>query len=194
MMTHWAKKRIFRISRISKPTALGVGAVFGVFGGILAPPAAHAGVWVQTSALAWTATSDEPAGPSNSSSQFLSSSTVGYSFLQGFVIGAQVLTNHSTATGDFLWSVGPKGGLLIKGFEVTAAFLPTATDTGALYTRKGSGFAINVGYSAAVYGPLRLGLYGIYWSTSYNQVNGATLTTNEHESHLSPLVSLGVDF
>src|SRR5947207_1314150 len=103
-------------------------------------PAAQAGVWIQT-AFTVTQFTDDSSGSDTSDVRLLNSTSAGYSFLQGFVIAGQALWTRSSMTGNHTFAWGPKAGLLIKGFEASAAYLPLATDSIGGSSRTGGGFA-----------------------------------------------------
>lgn len=155
-------------------------------------PECRAGVWLQTSVNA-TMTAGSQAGSDSSDIRMLTSSTAGYSFIQGFMVGAQFLTTKPSQTGGSTYSVGPKAGVLLRGFELSAAYLPIARDRDGSSLRSGGGFAINLGYSFRALGPVRIGLQGLYWLTTFNDVDGGAPAVKPRVSELAPLFSLGLD-
>ncbi len=159
---------------------------------------ASASIWIQ-GAFSTIRTSDDAQGvPAKSDFRFLDTATFGYSALQGFLLGIQYLGSASTGSSERSWAWGPKGGLLLKGFELTAAYLPSGRDISGGVARRGGGYAINLGYSFPVWGVLEVGLYGVYWSMTYvsAEVGGETVTLDEkqHRSTLAPLLSVAFQF
>ncbi len=92
------------------------------------------------------------------------------------------------------YSWGVKGGLLLRGFELSAAFLPFGGGTDTQGERSGSGFTINLGYSWNAFGPVRLGLYGTYWSLKFGERNDSILSPKESFTLWAPQVALGLEF
>ena len=156
---------------------------------------AHAGVWLQSS-LAFLR-SEEQTGKSSASitNQILTSSSIGYTFRQGFFLGTQGLTSRNSHSGEFLWAIGPKGGFLLSGFELTSAYLPFARDTLGAVRRSGGGFAVNLGYSwSLIKGVVLLGIHGTYWLTNLTEENDTALSDKIQIRHLSPQLALGFHF
>ena len=154
---------------------------------------ARAGLWIQTGITTSQFTDDQQTlGAADL--RILSSSTVGWTFPQGFIVGAQLLYSRDTLNVASTWGLGPKGGILIHGFELTAAYLPSVNDALGATTRSGGGYAINLGYHFHIKGPLRVGLIGTYWSTTYTQLNNQTLIVKQNSSQLSPQLSIALDF
>src|SRR5262245_45814491 len=122
---------------MTKPAAL-LPIIFSLL--LLKPLPAFAGVWLQTGFSVIDAREDSGGTSATTSGlQYFSSATGGYLFPQGFILGAQALAARSDSTGNNDWGIGPKGGLWLKGFELTAAYLPIVRETlSGGSTRKGA--------------------------------------------------------
>jgi hypothetical protein len=154
---------------------------------------AEAGVWIQTAANI-ARTTEGTNGSEVADTRFITSTTAGYAFLQGFVVGGQYLMARSSQSGYRTTAWGPKGGLLLKGFELTAAFLPSARDyPDGIALRTGGGFALNFGYTAKIAGPLRVGLQATYWSMTFSERDGQELAIREKQTHLAPQLAIGLE-
>ncbi|MGK5087758.1 hypothetical protein WDW86_09385 [Bdellovibrionota bacterium FG-2] len=159
---------------------------------------AKASIWIE-GAFTALRTSDDAQGVAKSDFRFLNTATFGYSALQGFLLGIQYLGSASTGNHERSWAWGPKGGLLIKGFELTAAYLPSGRDFSGNVARTGGGYAINLGYTYPIWGVFEVGLYGVYWSMTYvsAQVDGEAsvdLSEKQHRSTLAPMLSVAFQF
>jgi len=157
--------------------------------------AARAGVWLQPS-VAWLQfrRDDGADDVGVDSTRILSSGSVGYAFVQGFFLGAQGFLARDSQTGNYTWAVGPGGGLLLKGFELTAAYLPIARDLSAAGFATGGGFAVNLGYLWRLFGPVRLGFRGTYASITLSEREGVELPNRPQVTYFAPQLSLGLDF
>ncbi len=151
---------------------------------------AHAGVWLQ-SGITLSSMDDLPAASAETiDMRWVSSLTLGYRFFQGFVLGAHVLYSKSTLTQDYTWAVGPKGGLLIGGFEATGTYLPLSNaQRGALGVLNGGGFALNLGYHFQVFTGFRMGLEVLYWYGLYDQ----PVVGKYKSTQLAPMLSFALD-
>lgn len=143
---------------------------------------ASAGVWVQTGNMI------------SGSVNWADSSTVGYAFPQGFLLGFNLLNLHNTVSGSqSVNAYGFKGGFLMKGFELTGSYLPSAHDHTNGTSQSGSGFAVNVGYTWFFNKNFGLGVYGVYWANTYDLPAGALGPANTfHET--TPLLSATLRF
>lgn len=151
---------------------------------------AHAGVWFQTS-LSLTSTQDVPnATTDNTDLRFISTTTVGYKFFQGFLLGAQFLYSRSTLSQDNAWAVGPKGGLLIGGFEATGTYIPLSkAQRGAAGVLSGGGFSLNLGYHFQIFQGFRMGLQILYWYGLFDQPSPDKYKSTQ----IAPMVSFALD-
>lgn len=158
---------------------------------VLAPgyPSAQAGVWIHSGITLTRAREGGQVGL-----RYLTSNTIGYAFWQGFVVGAQGLTRRSSPEDQMSFAIGPKGGLLLSGFELTAAYLPYAKETLPGRTRTGGGFALNAGYTFPLFRPVRLGLNLTLWSMTFRKENGEPLRDRPQVSYLSPQLAIGFEF
>jgi hypothetical protein len=154
---------------------------------------ARAGVWLQT---AFTARqrADNFQGVLQNEVRWFSAATVGFAFRQGFLLGMEALGSRGSLTGDHSLAWGPVGGFLLKGFELTAGYLPVAKDRRLGNTREGGGFAINAGYLAHVVGPLRIGFQVTYLSILYDTLDGQVIAPKQRSSFLSPQLSFALGF
>ena len=158
----------------------------------VAPRSSSAGLWVQTgvSALEFAHTDNTISSTDN---RLLISPTLGWAFLQGFMIGVQGFEafNHSNTKS---YGLGPKGGVLMQGFEFTGAWLSYVNDVRGSDTRSGKGVVLNLGYSARVVGPIRLGAYFSYFALTYDKENGSSLAPATQESFISPQLAIAFGF
>ena len=153
----------------------------------------YAGLWVETQASVISA-GNLVGGVDTTDTRSVVSATLGYAFQQGFVVGAQALSFHSTSAAETAFGYGPKAGLLIKGFEVTAAYLIDTQDNVLGLNRAGSGFALNLGYTFHVSGPFRLGALYTYWQNTYNSQNAVATGTKYTQSYSIPQVAIAFEF
>jgi hypothetical protein len=144
-----------------------------------APLETRAGFWMQLMGNSFSIV-EQRGATSTEQNRTLASTTVGYRFSQGFILGAQSLHAGGTTTS---WAVGPKGGLFIKGLEVTAAYLPFAHDS-ADYS----------GGNVEITRFLHFGIYGTYWSTTYSERSDAEVFPRPVVKSLSPQLALGFHF
>lgn len=153
---------------------------------------AQAGIWLE--ATGGILSSSETVNNVNTSDfRLQGTTTLGYEFKQGFLLGVQALVSRSSAASNYTWAWGPKGGVLIKGFELSAAYLPYATDNELSSVRTGSGFAFNLGYTYPLGKVFRLGLMVTYWQMNFNSQNGQTLNPPATLGFWSPQLALGFD-
>lgn len=158
-------------------------------------PVSQAGMWLQTALTASQAMEQTGTQTTAKTTRFIDATSLGYHFKQGFFLGGQLLFAKSLTSNCRTWAAGPKGGLLLDGFELTASFLPLARDSGgSAALRKGAGFAVNMGYSWRIWGAMRAGIQGTYWTVTLNDEGGERLNPKQKISYLTPQFSLGFDF
>ena len=176
--------------RVIAPATLAFGLV-AIASGLARP--AQAGVWIQTAAIAsQTRVTQGPA--SSSDVRVLTSTTAGYHFLQGFYLGGHYLTSRTSFSGVGETGWGPRGGFLLKGFELTASYLPWVRQSAAGVTREGQGFAINAGYTFKLLGPFRFGVNATYWSMVLDPTEVSPFADKTRLSYLVPQLALAVEF
>jgi hypothetical protein len=151
---------------------------------------AHAAVWFQTG-LSLTSSQDVPnANTENTDLRFVSATTLGWKFLQGFLLGTQFLVSRSTLSQDYAWAIGPKGGLLIGGFEATGTYIPLSkAQRGAAGVLSGGGFSLNLGYHFQVVQGFRMGLEILYWYGLFDQPGPDKYKSTQ----ITPMVSFALD-
>jgi hypothetical protein len=160
---------------------------------VFASASAHAGVWLQ-SAFSVGESSNDFSGVSQSGIDFSTDLTAGYLFPQGFIVGGEALLSHGSVSGNHSFSWGPMGGIQIHGFELTAAFLPSATDVTDGSERDGGGFAVNAGYRVKALGPLSVGVQLTYVAWVFSSQDGQDLAVKEHRSEIRPQLSFAFEF
>ena len=160
--------------------------------GLILSPKAIAGVWLQTGVLA-TDSSEEIGGTTVDSSRFSNSTTLGYAFPQGFMVGGQVLYDRTSLTGDHDFGWGPKGGLLLKGFELSAAYLIVFNSYKSGFSRTGGGIALNGGYHFHLSKVFLLGLQMTYWISTLNEQDGIPFVVKPHDAKFLPLLSFALE-
>ncbi len=146
-------------------------------------PAAQAGVWLEGTGTTILSTNN----------QALGSASVGYAFPQGFVLAAEGLTSINGWTAEHTWAIGPKGGLLIQGFELSAAYLPFAYDYEGASTFQGGGFTLNLGYTFPIFRGFRAGLLATYSLESFTSENGQNLPTPRSLTQFAPQVAITIE-
>ena len=158
----------------------------------MTPRTSSAGLWVETgaSAVEFAHTDNSISSTDN---RALVSPTLGWAFLQGFMVGVQGFeaVNHGNTKS---YGLGPKGGVLIEGFEFTGTWLSSVRDVRGEDTRTGKGVVLNLGYSARIVGPLRLGAYFSYFALTYDKENGYSLAPTAQESFISPQIAIALGF
>ena len=171
-----------------------------VFGSLaaFAGSQAQAGLWVQSaisvSQLKQDFGAPDGASQSLSETRFLNSTTLGVSLLEGLLVGGQFLASNNTRTHDRTFAYGPKGGILLKGFEVTGAYLPFAEDVRGTDQRTGGGFSLSSGYTFGIAGPFRAGFHATYWYIRFDRLNGAELAVKQRVSQIAPQLSVALLF
>jgi hypothetical protein len=155
---------------------------------------AQAGVWLQAGIGGIFVT--ERAGSSSevSRTHLLTDYSAGYTFAQGFFIGGQLLDARNSASGRSSRAWGPKGGLLIEGFELTAAYLLSVKDDATGSERSGRGLSAQVGYNWGITGPLLVGVYFQYFSANLDEENGQVLNPRAQVSTFAPLLKATLHF
>jgi hypothetical protein len=155
---------------------------------------AFAGVWVEAGGSAIAVSSSSSGTQSTSNTSYIGNGSAGYAFPQGFGVAAQGLSFHSTSSAETVFTYGPKAGLLMKGFELTAAYFVDAQDNVSGFNRAGSGFAVNLGYTFHVSGAFRAGVLYTYWQATYNTQNGVTLQNKVTQTYNVPQVMFALEF
>ena len=152
---------------------------------------AQAGVWVESGA-ALISTQDDGASIIQEA-QWLVGSTVGYRFSQGVVLGINGLQSRRSGT-HTLFGWGVQGGLFLKGWELTASYLPWVSETEGFTDRSGAGFAVNAGYHWEIAKWLHLGAVATYWVSNLDEENGSPLGVKIRRTALAPRFSIGFHF
>jgi hypothetical protein len=155
---------------------------------------AQAGVWLQGGIGGIFVTERTSNGSEISRTHLLTDYSAGYTFAQGFFVGGQLLDARNSASGRSARAWGPKGGLLIDGFELTAAYLLSVKDDSTGFERSGRGLSAQIGYNWSVAGPVLVGAYFQYFSANLDEENGLTLNPRAQVSTFAPLLKATLHF
>lgn len=165
-----------------------------LFAALLSTLPAQAGVWLQAGIGGIFVTERASNGSELSRTHLLTDYSAGYTFVQGFFIGGQLLDARNSASGRSSRAWGPKGGLLIDGFELTAAYLLSVKDESVDFERSGRGLSAQIGYNWGIAGPLLVGVYFQYFSANLDEENGVALNPRAQVSTFAPLLKATLHF
>lgn len=150
---------------------------------LCAPLHSQAGIWIHTASQFWSESSDET--PKN---LWNTSSTVGFRFIQGFLLGAQNVTYTDQSTDRFTFGLGPKVGFLHNGIEISGSYIAYTRQKKTTETLSGKGFALNLGWTFELAGPFRIGLHTTYLKLTFDR-SGSNFT----EKHFTPQIAFAVE-
>ena len=124
--------------------------------------------------------------------QLLLTPTVGYLFWEGFLLTGHAVLWDTDPERIHAW--GPRAGLWIDGFELTAGWLNTWSSSGGPHVREGQGYDFHLGYTWKILGPLRAGLQTSYFVLNVKEIDGKKQLPIPAIRALSPQLSISLAF